>query len=77
MIHHLSTWTLLITAPEAVEGRFLGSVSAGMAVGRCGRPSRCGRPYLEPCDEPPPLKDGEDCLGMTVMAVDRPDKWTH
>jgi hypothetical protein len=41
MIHHLSPWTLLITAPEAVEGRFLGLVSHVMTVGRCGRPSRC------------------------------------
>jgi hypothetical protein len=32
VIHRLSPWTLLIIAPEAVEGRFLGSVSTGMAV---------------------------------------------
>jgi hypothetical protein len=77
MIHRLSTWTPLITAPEAVKGWCLGSVSPGMAVGRCGRPSRCGRPYPEPCDEPPSLRDAEDCLEMTVVAVDQPDKWTH
>jgi hypothetical protein len=38
MIHRLSTWMILITALEAVEGQLIGSVSAGMAVGRCGRP---------------------------------------
>jgi hypothetical protein len=76
MIHRLLTWTLLILAPEAVEGRFLGSVLAGMAVGRCARPSRCDQPYPEPCDEPPLLRDAEDCLGMTVVVVDRLDKWT-
>jgi hypothetical protein len=27
--------------------------------------------------EPPSLRDAEDCLGMTVVAVDRPNKWTH
>jgi hypothetical protein len=31
----------------------------------------------QPCDEPPSLRDAEDCLGMTVVAVDRPYKWTH
>jgi hypothetical protein len=33
MIHRLLTWTLLILAPEAVEGRFLASV---LAVWRLG-----------------------------------------
>jgi hypothetical protein len=50
MIHRLLTWTLLILAPEVVEGRFLASVLAGMAVGRCGRPSRCGRPTSKTWD---------------------------
>jgi hypothetical protein len=77
MIHHLSTWTLLILAPEAVEGRFLGSVSAVTTVGRCGRPSRCGRSYPEPCDEPPSLSDAQDGLGMMVVVVDRSERWTH
>jgi hypothetical protein len=74
MIHSLMTWTLLITTPEGVEGRFLGSVSVGVAVGRCRVPSWCGRPYPEPCDEPPPLRDAENCIGMMVVVVDRPDK---
>jgi hypothetical protein len=77
MIHRLLTWTLLILAPEAVEGRFLASVLASMAVGRCGRPSRCGRPTSKPWDEPPSLGDAQDALGMTVVAVDRPERWTH
>jgi hypothetical protein len=77
MIHHLSTWMLLITAPDAVEGRFLGSVSAGMAVGRCGQPSRCSRPTSMLWDEPPSLRDAQDGLGMTVVAVDQLEKWTH
>jgi hypothetical protein len=77
MIHRLLTWTLLILAPEAVEGRFLASDFAGMAVGRCDRPSRCGRPTSKPWDEPPLLGDTQDCLGMTVVAVGRPEKWTH
>jgi hypothetical protein len=38
---------------------------------------RCGRPYPELCDEPPFLRDIEDFLGMTVVAVDRPERWTH
>jgi hypothetical protein len=33
----------LITAPEAVVGRLLGSVSPGTPVDRCGRSYRCGR----------------------------------
>jgi hypothetical protein len=77
MIHRLLTWMLLILAHEAVEGRFLASALASMAVGRCDRPSRCGRPYPEPCDEPPSLGDAQDFLGMTVMAVDQPERWTH
>jgi hypothetical protein len=77
VIHLLLPWTLLITAPEAVEGRFLGSVSPGMTVGRCGRPSRCGRPYSVSWDELPLPKDAYDCIGMTVVVVERPDKWTH
>jgi hypothetical protein len=48
VIHHLLTWTLLILAPEAVVGRLLASVLVGMAVGRCGRPSRCGWPTSKP-----------------------------
>jgi hypothetical protein len=70
MIHRLLTWTLLILAPEAVEGRFLGSVSAGGAVGRCDRPSRCDRATSKPWDELPLLSDAQDGLGMTVVAVD-------
>jgi hypothetical protein len=63
MIHRLLTWTLLILAPKAVEGRFLASVLAGMAVGRCGRSTS------KPWDEPPSLGDAQDALGMTVVAV--------
>jgi hypothetical protein len=37
----LSPWTLLITAPEAVVGRFLGSVSPSTLSDRCGRPTPC------------------------------------
>jgi hypothetical protein len=71
MIHNLSTWKLLILAPEAVEGRFLGSVSAGMTVGRCGRPTS------KLWDKPPSPRDTQDGLGMTVVAVDRPERWIH
>jgi hypothetical protein len=71
MIHCLLTWTLLILAPEAVEGQFLTSVLVGMVVGRCGRPT--SRSW----DEPPSLADAHDALGMTVVAVDRPERWTH
>jgi hypothetical protein len=53
MIHRLLTLTLLILAPEAVEGRFLVSVLASMAVGRCGRPT--SKPWIG--------------LGMTIVAV--------
>jgi hypothetical protein len=77
MIHRILTWTLLILAPEAVEGRFLASVLAGMAVGRCGQPSRCGWSTSMPWDESPSLGDAQDALGMTVVAVDRPERWTH
>jgi hypothetical protein len=77
MIYRLLTWTLLILTPEAVEGRFLVSVLADMAVGRCGRPSSCGCPTSKPWDEPPSLNDAQDGLGMTVVAVDRPERWTH
>jgi hypothetical protein len=76
MIHRVLTWTLLILAPEAVEGRFLTSILADMAVGRCGRPSRCGLPTSKPWDEPPSLGDAQDTLGMTVVAVDRLERWT-
>jgi hypothetical protein len=69
MIHRLSTWTLLILALEAVEGRFHASVLAGMAVGRCSRPSRCGRPTSKLWDESPLLGDAQDALGMTVVEV--------
>jgi hypothetical protein len=71
------TWTLLILALEAVEGQFLASVLAGMAVGRCDRPSRCGRPTSKLWDEAPSVGDAQDVLGMTVVAVDRPERWTH
>jgi hypothetical protein len=71
MIHHLLTWTLLILASEAVEGRLLESVSAGTAVGRCGRPTS------KPWDEPPSPNDAQDGLGMTVVAVDPLERWTH
>jgi hypothetical protein len=77
MIHHLSPWTLPILAPEAVVGWFLSPVLAGMAVGRWGRPSRCGRPTSKPWDEPPSLGDAQDFLRMTIVAVDRPERWTH
>jgi hypothetical protein len=77
MIHRLLTWTLLILAPKAVEGRLCASVLAGMAVGRCGQPSRCGRPTSKPWDEPPSLGDAKDALGMMVVAADRPERWTH
>jgi hypothetical protein len=77
MIHHLLTWTLLILAPEDVDGRFLESVLVGMSVGRCGRPSRCSRPTSKPYDELPSLSDAQDGLGMTVVVVDRPERWTH
>jgi hypothetical protein len=71
MIHCLLTWTLLNLAPEVVEGRFLASVLAGMAVGRCVRPTS------KPWDEPPSLGDAQDALGMMVVVVDRPERWTH
>jgi hypothetical protein len=71
VIHCLFPWTLLILAPEAVEGRFLALLLAGMAVGRCGRPTS------KPLDEPPSLGDAQDALGMTVVVVDRPERWTH
>jgi hypothetical protein len=45
MIHRLWTWTTLITAPEAVVCRLLGSVSPGTQIDRCGRSYRRGRPY--------------------------------
>jgi hypothetical protein len=56
MIHFLSLWTPLITAPEAVAGRFLASFSLGTWMDRCGRPSRCGQPTSLSCDAPPSLK---------------------
>jgi hypothetical protein len=71
MIHHLLTWTLLVLAPEAVEGGFLASVWAGMAVGRCSRPTS------KSWDEPPSLGDAQDALGMMVVVVDQPERWTH
>jgi hypothetical protein len=71
MIHRLLTWTLLILAPEALEGWFLVSVFVGMAVGRCGRPTP------KPWDELSSLGDAQDALGMTVVAVDRQDRWAH
>jgi hypothetical protein len=71
MIHRLLTWTLMILAPEEVEGLFLTSVLAGMAVGRCGWPT------FKPWDEPPSLGDAPDALGMTVVVVDQPERWTH
>jgi hypothetical protein len=70
MIHCLSTWMLLILAPKAVEGQFLASVLAGMAVGRCGRPTS------KPWDELPSLGDAQDALGMRVVAIDRSERWT-
>jgi hypothetical protein len=77
MIYRLLTCMLLILTPEAVDGRFLVLVLAGMVVGRCGRPSRCGRPTSKSWDEPSSLGDAQDALGMTVVAVDRPERWTH
>jgi hypothetical protein len=38
MIHRLTPWTPLITALEAVEGRFLGSVSPAGPLGAVGPP---------------------------------------
>jgi hypothetical protein len=57
MIHRLSPWTPLITVPEVVVGRFVGSVSPSTSVDRCSRPSRCGRPTFVLCDAPPSLMD--------------------
>jgi hypothetical protein len=71
MIYRLLTWTLLILAPKAVEGRFLPLVLASMAVGRCGKPTS------KLWDEPPSPSDAQDGLGITVVAVDRPERWTH
>jgi hypothetical protein len=71
MIDCLLTQMLLILASEVVEGRFCASVLAGMVVGRCGRPTS------KPWDEPPSLGDAQDALGMTVLAIDRPERWTH
>jgi hypothetical protein len=51
MIHCLLTRTPLITAPEAVVGRLLRSVSPGT------RRDRCGWPTSMPCDAPPLLRD--------------------
>jgi hypothetical protein len=50
------------------------SVSVGTAVGMCGRPSRCGRPSSMLWDEPLSLRDAQDGLGMTVVAVDQPKR---
>jgi hypothetical protein len=71
MIHCLLTWTLLIFAPETVEGRFLASALVGMTV------ERCGRPTSKLWDELPSLGDAQDALGMTVVVVDWPERWTH
>jgi hypothetical protein len=71
MIHCLLTWTLLILAPKAVEGQCLASILVGMEVGRCGRPTSMW------WDEPLSLGHTQDGLGMTVVAVDRPKRWTH
>jgi hypothetical protein len=71
MIHRLLTWTLLILAPEAVEGRFLGSVSVGSGGWEVRRPTP------KPWDEPTSPSYAQDGLGMTVVAVDRPERWTH
>jgi hypothetical protein len=70
MIHRHSPWTPLITSPEAVGGQFLGSVSPGTRMDRCGRPSRCDWPTSVPCDAQPSLRDAYDLLGMTVVAVE-------
>jgi hypothetical protein len=77
MIHRLLTWMLLILAHEVVEGRFIVSVLAGMAVGRCGWPSRCSRPTSKLWDEPPSLGDAQDALEMTVVVADQLEWWTH
>jgi hypothetical protein len=71
MIHHLLTWTLLILALEAIDGRFLALVSVGMAVGRCRWPTS------KPWDESHSLGEAQDALGMTVVAVDWPERWTN
>jgi hypothetical protein len=47
------------------------SVSVGTAVGRCGRPTS------KLWDEPPSLSEALDGLGMMVVAVDWPERWTH
>jgi hypothetical protein len=57
MIHRLSPWTPLITAPEVVVGQFLRLVSPNTRMDRCGRPSRCGRPTFMSCDALPTLRD--------------------
>jgi hypothetical protein len=75
MIHRLLTWTILILAPKAVEGQFLASVLAGMAVGRCGQPISI--PGMNLLHLAPSIGDAHDVLGMTVVAVDRPERWTH
>jgi hypothetical protein len=57
----LLPWTPLITAPEVVVGRFLGSVSPGTQVDRCSWPFRCGQPT--PCHVMHQL-----CSGMPRIA---------
>jgi hypothetical protein len=51
MIHRLSPWTPLITAPKVVVGRFLGPVSLGTRMDRCDRPTSVT------CDASPMLRD--------------------
>jgi hypothetical protein len=51
MIHRLSPWMPLITAPEAVVGQFLGSVSPSTWMDRCGRHTSVS------CDVPPTLRE--------------------
>jgi hypothetical protein len=58
---HLLTWTFPILAPKAVEGRFLASVLAGMAVGRCAAGPLGGAD--------PPLSRGMNCLRLVTLRI--------
>jgi hypothetical protein len=51
VIHRLSHWMPLITTPEVVVGRLLGSISLDTSV------DRSGWPIPVPCDAPTMLRD--------------------
>jgi hypothetical protein len=53
----------VITAPEAVVGQILGSVSSDTQVDRCGGPTQL------PCNAPTVLRDVQDHSLMAVVAV--------